>query len=195
MSNQVASPLIHWIFNAVNYCHSKKTRWSSLHCSTDCWLNWSSFLNSYLIYICLSIFFLQDVSQYLIHLWICLLVVFGLMMSIIRCDLKCGVDSFCVCVFASINSFFEVFFFFFKSFFFSVNFFWFFLHQISAYPLPEHRSTALATQASMLYVILFFAPDILQNQQAKMREIVDKHFPDNWVGQLITADFPLFLTT
>ena len=33
----------------------------------------------------------------------------------------------------------------------------------------------------MLYVILFFAPDILQNQQAKMREIVDKHFPDNWV--------------
>ena len=112
MSNQVASPLIHWIFNAVNYCHSKKTRWSSLHCSTDCWLNWSSFLNSYLIYICLSIFFLQDVSQYLIHLWICLLVVFGLMMSIIRCDLKCGVDSFCVCVFASINSFFEVFFFF-----------------------------------------------------------------------------------
>ncbi|XP_020632450.1 WASH complex subunit 5-like [Orbicella faveolata] len=54
-------------------------------------------------------------------------------------------------------------------------------NQISAYPLPEHRSTALATQASMLYVILFFAPDILQNQQAKMREIVDKHFPDNWV--------------
>ena len=37
----------------------------------------------------------------------------------------------------------------------------------------------------MLYVILFFAPDILQNQQAKMREIVDKHFPDNWVRQLI----------
>ena len=64
---------------------------------------------------------------------------------------------------------------------------WFTLHQISAYPLPEHRSTALATQASMLYVILFFAPDILQNQQAKMREIVDKHFPDNWVRQLITA--------
>lgn len=37
----------------------------------------------------------------------------------------------------------------------------------------------------MLYVILFFAPDILQNQQAKMREIVDKHFPDNWVRQLM----------
>ena len=54
-------------------------------------------------------------------------------------------------------------------------------NQISAYPLPEHRSTALATQASMLYMILYFEPDILHNQQAKMREIVDKHFPDNWV--------------
>ncbi|KAI0224187.1 hypothetical protein LSAT2_024791 [Lamellibrachia satsuma] len=54
-------------------------------------------------------------------------------------------------------------------------------NQVSAYPLPEHRSTALATQASMLYVILYFAPDILHMQHAKMREIVDKHFPDNWV--------------
>lgn len=55
-------------------------------------------------------------------------------------------------------------------------------NQISAYPLPEHRSTALATQASMLYVILYFESEILHNQQAKMREIVDKHFPDNWVS-------------
>lgn len=54
-------------------------------------------------------------------------------------------------------------------------------NQISAYPQPEHRSTALATQASMLYVILYFQADILHTQQAKMREIVDKHFPDNWV--------------
>ncbi|XP_071483871.1 WASH complex subunit 5-like [Diadema antillarum] len=54
-------------------------------------------------------------------------------------------------------------------------------NQISAYPLPEHRSTALSTQAAMLYVILFFSPDTLHSQQAKMREIVDKHFPDNWV--------------
>lgn len=57
-------------------------------------------------------------------------------------------------------------------------------NQISAYPFPEHRSTALATQASMLYVILYFDPEILHNQQAKMREIVDKHFPDNWVNIL-----------
>ena len=54
--------------------------------------------------------------------------------------------------------------------------------KVSSYPLPEHRSTALATQASMLYVILYFIPDILNSQQATMREIVDKHFPDNWVS-------------
>ncbi|OXB82938.1 UNVERIFIED_CONTAM: hypothetical protein H355_009848 [Colinus virginianus] len=53
-------------------------------------------------------------------------------------------------------------------------------NQVSAYPLPEHRSTALATQAAMLYVILYFDANILHTQQAKMREIVDKYFPDNW---------------
>ena len=56
-------------------------------------------------------------------------------------------------------------------------------NQIKAYPLPEHRSTALATQASMLYILLYFEPEILYNQPAKMREIVDKHFPDNWVNE------------
>ncbi|XP_040287602.1 WASH complex subunit 5 [Bufo bufo] len=54
-------------------------------------------------------------------------------------------------------------------------------NQVSAYPLPEHRSTALATQAAMLYVILYFHPSTLQTHQSKMREIVDKYFPDNWV--------------
>lgn len=54
-------------------------------------------------------------------------------------------------------------------------------NQVSSYPNPEHRSTALANQATMLYVILYFAPEMLQNDMAKMREIVDKHFPDNWV--------------
>ncbi|XP_065176777.1 WASH complex subunit 5-like [Sycon ciliatum] len=54
-------------------------------------------------------------------------------------------------------------------------------NQITNYPSPEHRSTALSTQASMLYIILYFSPHMLNTQQAKMREIVDKHFPDNWV--------------
>jgi len=54
-------------------------------------------------------------------------------------------------------------------------------NQIANYPLPQHRSAALATQASMLYIILYFSPEILYDQNAVMREIVDKHFPDNWV--------------
>uniref|UniRef100_A0A6I8NTA6 WASH complex subunit 5 n=1 Tax=Ornithorhynchus anatinus TaxID=9258 RepID=A0A6I8NTA6_ORNAN len=54
-------------------------------------------------------------------------------------------------------------------------------NQVSAYPLPEHRSTALANQAAMLYVILYFEPSVLHTHQAKMREIVDRYFPDNWV--------------
>lgn len=54
-------------------------------------------------------------------------------------------------------------------------------HQLKVYALPEHRSTALANQAAMLVICLFFSPKILNNQTAVMREIVDKYFPDNWV--------------
>jgi WASH complex subunit strumpellin len=54
-------------------------------------------------------------------------------------------------------------------------------HQVKAYPLPSHRSVALSTQAGMLYVILYFAPAMLRDERAVMREIVDRHFPDNWV--------------
>lgn len=49
------------------------------------------------------------------------------------------------------------------------------------YPAPEHRSTALAIQASILYILLFFRPEILHDERPVMREIVDKHFADNWV--------------
>ena len=54
-------------------------------------------------------------------------------------------------------------------------------NQSSAYPQPEHRSVALATQAVLLYIALYFSPDILNNESAAMREIVDKFFADNWV--------------
>lgn len=53
--------------------------------------------------------------------------------------------------------------------------------QSVAFPHPEHRSMALANQASMLVVILAFKPSILHNQNAIMREIVDRFFPDTWV--------------
>eukprot|EP00035_Acanthoeca_spectabilis_P022186 m.442450 g.442450 ORF g.442450 m.442450 type:complete len:1163 (-) comp18809_c0_seq1:1689-5177(-) len=54
-------------------------------------------------------------------------------------------------------------------------------NQSREYPDPQHRSAALATQATMLYVLLYFAPNVLYSETAKMREIVDKHFPDNWI--------------
>ncbi|KPM05546.1 WASH complex subunit strumpellin-like protein [Sarcoptes scabiei] len=50
-----------------------------------------------------------------------------------------------------------------------------------AYPKSEHRSVALSTQASMLFVALYFVPEILNNEMATMREIVDKFFYDNFV--------------
>jgi len=57
-------------------------------------------------------------------------------------------------------------------------------NQVSAFPHHLHHTTALSIQASMLYVTLYFQPDILKTQQARMRQIVDKYFPDNWVVSL-----------
>ncbi|XP_076661736.1 WASH complex subunit strump [Halictus rubicundus] len=54
-------------------------------------------------------------------------------------------------------------------------------NQSLAFPHPEHRSTALSNQASMLVVILLFKPTMLHTHTAMMREIVDRFFPDNWV--------------
>lgn len=57
-------------------------------------------------------------------------------------------------------------------------------NQKKAYTELEHQTAAYATQAAMLYVLLYFYPDVLHNKQAIMREIVDKHFADNWVINL-----------
>ncbi|XP_014242799.1 WASH complex subunit 5 [Cimex lectularius] len=54
-------------------------------------------------------------------------------------------------------------------------------HQQKALPLPQHKTTALAQQSAILFVVLFFASNILHNQTSRMREIVDKYFPDNWI--------------
>lgn len=54
-------------------------------------------------------------------------------------------------------------------------------NMVASYPRPEHRSVGLANQAAMLFVCLYFSPDILQGEFAVMREIVDKFFADNFV--------------
>lgn len=54
-------------------------------------------------------------------------------------------------------------------------------NQLSSYPNPDHRSVALGGQAAMLFVCLFFKPEILNEEFAVMREIVDKYFSNNWV--------------
>jgi len=53
--------------------------------------------------------------------------------------------------------------------------------QLNSYPSPHHRSVALSNQASMIFVCSFFMPNLLIDEHTKMREIVDKHFYDNWV--------------
>ncbi|KAL3702168.1 hypothetical protein R1sor_020190 [Riccia sorocarpa] len=54
-------------------------------------------------------------------------------------------------------------------------------HQVRHYPNPEHRSTALSAQASCLYILLLYAPHMLQNDHLAMRGIVDKFFRECWV--------------
>lgn len=53
--------------------------------------------------------------------------------------------------------------------------------QMPAYPQARYRSFALANQGAMLFVLLFFMPDVLYKAKSTMREIVDKHFYNNWV--------------
>jgi WASH complex subunit strumpellin len=49
------------------------------------------------------------------------------------------------------------------------------------YPDPDHRSMALSQQASLLVSILWFSPETLTDKPEVMREIVEKHFADNWI--------------
>ena len=51
----------------------------------------------------------------------------------------------------------------------------------TAFPDPAHRSTRLQSQASQLYVILYFSASTLRNDERAMREVVDRYFNDNWV--------------
>lgn len=57
-------------------------------------------------------------------------------------------------------------------------------HQMQKFPSPEHRTVALASQSAMLFACLYFQPDILINQNSRMREICDKFFYNNWVISL-----------
>lgn len=45
----------------------------------------------------------------------------------------------------------------------------------------NHRSRALASQASLLFVLLYFHEEILEKEFSIMRELSDKHYADNWV--------------
>lgn len=60
---------------------------------------------------------------------------------------------------------------------------------IAIFPHPDHRSNALAQQASILYVLLYFCPNILKTQRSRMREITDKFFSDNWVVHIFMGEF------
>ncbi|VVC86753.1 unnamed protein product [Leptidea sinapis] len=54
-------------------------------------------------------------------------------------------------------------------------------NQLPVYTIPEHQASALAVQSSMLIICLFFTPHYLHGDMTKMREIVDKFFPCNWI--------------
>mmetsp|Transcript_22494 Transcript_22494/g.33658 ORF Transcript_22494/g.33658 Transcript_22494/m.33658 type:complete len:250 (+) Transcript_22494:119-868(+) len=53
-----------------------------------------------------------------------------------------------------------------------------------AFPSYEHRSSKLSQQAAMLVVVLFFHPQIMEQNLSLMRQAVDKFFHDTWVVPL-----------
>jgi hypothetical protein len=48
------------------------------------------------------------------------------------------------------------------------------VHVSSVFPEPEHRSSALSQQASILYVALCFVPGILHESKPMMREVLNE---------------------
>ncbi len=56
--------------------------------------------------------------------------------------------------------------------------------QASAFPAYKHRSSKLSHQGAMLVVVLFFHPQIMKENSAFMRQVVDKFFHDTWVVPL-----------
>jgi WASH complex subunit strumpellin len=54
-------------------------------------------------------------------------------------------------------------------------------HRKKCFPAPDQKSIRLASQASMIYVCLYFCPQRLHKEETPMREIVDKFFSDNYI--------------
>ncbi|GLJ16716.1 hypothetical protein SUGI_0287200 [Cryptomeria japonica] len=59
-------------------------------------------------------------------------------------------------------------------------------NQIRHYPIPEHRSSALASQAGCVYVLLHYSPELFASGYV-MREIIDRFFQDNWIIPIFMA--------
>ncbi|EPY22747.1 hypothetical protein STCU_08148, partial [Strigomonas culicis] len=49
------------------------------------------------------------------------------------------------------------------------------------YTSSQHRCIALASQATVLYVLLFFVPQVLDDDLVTMQDIVERFFADHWV--------------
>ena len=52
---------------------------------------------------------------------------------------------------------------------------------MTSYPSSAHRSVALTTQVSMIFMSSFFISNLLNEEMTRMREIVDKNFLNNWI--------------
>ncbi|KAL7714841.1 Strumpellin [Entamoeba marina] len=56
-----------------------------------------------------------------------------------------------------------------------------------SFPLPQHRSAALAAQGSLLAMILFLSPKTLTTNISFMNEVVNKFFGDCWIVPIYTG--------